>query len=372
MTQPHSTAPQNKKRNVGIDLLRAISMFMIIMLHVLGQGGALDAAPIGSVRSTAFWLIEIVCLCGVNCFGVISGYVGYKTGHRLSSILRLWLEVASIIAIGNIVSVACGYLDVKTAIIQTLFPVTTRYYWFASAYIALFFFMPLIDAAIERCSRQASFVALFSFFLLASCCSLLPWGASPFSLEGGYSFIWLAYLYVLGAYYRKYGLPRLSNLRPLLLFGSTAIVVLILRVAAPAALSMHTPTWLADLGPRLDNYTSPFMLIQAVALLSLFKSMSVPTLLQRVLQQITPYIFGVYLIHTHQLIFSHILPSVSMPISMLPTPAALILAPCIGLLIFLVSLGLSIARKKLIERPAVTGMLAKADALVNNHFADRL
>lgn len=28
-----------KKRNYGIDLLRMISMFMVVVLHVLGQGG---------------------------------------------------------------------------------------------------------------------------------------------------------------------------------------------------------------------------------------------------------------------------------------------------------------------------------------------
>ena len=36
-----------QKRNLGVDLLRSLSMFMVVVLHVLGQGGiltALDAA----------------------------------------------------------------------------------------------------------------------------------------------------------------------------------------------------------------------------------------------------------------------------------------------------------------------------------------
>ena len=32
------------KRNYGIDLLRIVSMVMIVILHILGQGGVLDAA----------------------------------------------------------------------------------------------------------------------------------------------------------------------------------------------------------------------------------------------------------------------------------------------------------------------------------------
>ena len=33
-------------RNLGIDLLRIVSMFMIVLLHVLGQGGILSPLSI--------------------------------------------------------------------------------------------------------------------------------------------------------------------------------------------------------------------------------------------------------------------------------------------------------------------------------------
>lgn len=33
-----------KERNYGVDLLRIISMYLVIILHVLGQGGILSNA----------------------------------------------------------------------------------------------------------------------------------------------------------------------------------------------------------------------------------------------------------------------------------------------------------------------------------------
>ena len=35
---------KNEQRVPGLDLLRIVSMLMVIMLHILGQGGILDAA----------------------------------------------------------------------------------------------------------------------------------------------------------------------------------------------------------------------------------------------------------------------------------------------------------------------------------------
>ena len=65
----------NTKRNYGIDLLRIVSMIMIPVLHILGQGAILDRSSALSGSYKAAWLLEIVCYCAVNVYGIISGYV---------------------------------------------------------------------------------------------------------------------------------------------------------------------------------------------------------------------------------------------------------------------------------------------------------
>lgn len=64
------------ERNYGIELLRLCLMFMVCLLHVLGQGGILEASKISEEGgSKIFWLIEISCYCAVDGFALISGYI---------------------------------------------------------------------------------------------------------------------------------------------------------------------------------------------------------------------------------------------------------------------------------------------------------
>ena len=74
------------KRNYGIDALRLISMFMVVVLHVLGQGGVLKAAKNGQYIIS--WLLEIIAYCAVNCYAIISGYVGYSDVASFSRAFR--------------------------------------------------------------------------------------------------------------------------------------------------------------------------------------------------------------------------------------------------------------------------------------------
>ena len=64
-------------RNYGIDLLRIISMLGVVFLHVLGHVVilSLDLSP---VNFSMVWFIEILAYPAVNCFVLISGYIGYK------------------------------------------------------------------------------------------------------------------------------------------------------------------------------------------------------------------------------------------------------------------------------------------------------
>lgn len=47
------------ERNYGIDLLRLVLMYMVCMLHTLGQGGILGVCQAGTVEYKAFWFLEI-------------------------------------------------------------------------------------------------------------------------------------------------------------------------------------------------------------------------------------------------------------------------------------------------------------------------
>ena len=87
-------APEGKRRCAGIDVIKLLSMQMIVVLHVLGQGGILSRLPVFSARYEAVWLLETACFCAVNCFALATGYLMAESHFRYSRLLELWLQVA--------------------------------------------------------------------------------------------------------------------------------------------------------------------------------------------------------------------------------------------------------------------------------------
>ena len=73
-----------EQRNRGIDLLRMTAMWMVVILHILNKGGVLAAAaPLSAGQGTAR-LLETAAYCAVNCFALITGYVGVNVPYRIS------------------------------------------------------------------------------------------------------------------------------------------------------------------------------------------------------------------------------------------------------------------------------------------------
>lgn len=72
------------KRNYGIDLARIISMFFIVSIHVIYQGGPLFYIQKLSFGHKMHILLKIIYSTGVNIFGMISGYIGFS--HKYSNL----------------------------------------------------------------------------------------------------------------------------------------------------------------------------------------------------------------------------------------------------------------------------------------------
>ena len=84
-----------KQRNIGIDILRIVSMFFIIIGHILMQGGVLSAYFNESLQGGYYFFntLYVLAFCGVNCFALVSGYVGWQNTFKLGKIIKLWANV---------------------------------------------------------------------------------------------------------------------------------------------------------------------------------------------------------------------------------------------------------------------------------------
>ena len=81
------------ERNYGIDLLRLLSSFMIVILHVLKNGGILKNCKKYSISYYLAWLLETIAYSSVENFGLISGYVMVNLKIVRLKIIILWLNV---------------------------------------------------------------------------------------------------------------------------------------------------------------------------------------------------------------------------------------------------------------------------------------
>ncbi len=300
MTAPTAlpVSPGRRERNLGIDLLRMLSMFMVAILHVCGQGGVLNAT-VGNVSANRIaWLLEIAGYCCVNCYALISGYVGVKSRFKYSNIILLWLQVFFYTGLVTLLFSIFSPGTVETEqIVCAFFPVMKSQYWYFTAYAGMFFFIPLFNYAVNHMPKRQMGAVIIALTLLFS---IVPaffragiFGKATgdvFGTVSGYSAWWLAILYLMGAYISKYNL--FEKIPSWLFFGGYLGAVLV--------------TWIAKFfikgGGVLVNYTSPTILLAGVSLLLLFSRMKLRPLAP-VIRFLSPLAFSVYIIHVHPLIW---------------------------------------------------------------------
>lgn len=290
--------PIQKKREYGIDALRIVSMFFVVVLHMVGNGGILPfSQPLGG-SYIAGWFLGVATQCAVNCYGMISGYVGLNSKFRYTNIVMLWLQVAfytvGITAVVWYINPdLVGTMEIKSAIFPTYF----KQYWYFSAYFCLFFFMPALNVVVHKLSKKQLEAILVSLLVAFS---ILPtvFERDAFHLIDGYSVLWLGVLYLIGAYIKKYDF---ANKRSVFVWLSIYAVCVIISWAAKIAIEKYQiDLFSGNVNGEIPiKYISPTMVIAAVALVGAFAKMKPGKILSKVIKVISPLTFGVYLIHVH-------------------------------------------------------------------------
>lgn len=296
---PETLKSASGTRNQGIDALRILSMFMVVVLHILGVGGITKNTAFCSPSFLLAYTMEAAVICCVNCYGLISGYVGINARYRYTNLVLLWLQVAlySIAETAILYFVGdCG-IDGRS-LLRSAFPVSYHHYWYFSAYTALFFFMPLLNLMVSRLNRKQAKVLCIGSFLLF-CVLPTAMNTDCFTLGGGYTVLWLMILYIIGGCIRRFDfLQKVRKTTLGLVFVSCVLTsvgfLLLMRTRwLPILEDFFVPT-------SLIIYTSPTIFLCALCLLLLFARMRQPAApVAKVIGWISPAAFGVYLIHCH-------------------------------------------------------------------------
>lgn len=311
---PHS------ERNHGIELLRIFAMLLAAVLHILKKGGVITASEGNLAAYSTVWLLEAAAYCAVNCYALISGYVGYSDRPkplRLARCIELWLQVVFYSVIITTVYCIAGVGSVGVSNFADAFlPVTSKQYWYFTAYIGMFFFIPLLNALVRRLNRRAlvslciMLIAVFSLYdTFASF-----WKKDPLALVGGHSPLWLGVLYIFGAAMKKLRVPEsMLSKKALLIYASAAVFTALFKITGDRLLRFVP-------GSLFVRDTSPTVLLCAAALLVAFARFKPCRKLTEFAVLFAPAAFGVYLLHVSPLVFEHVIGNRFAFIGRLPFP----------------------------------------------------
>lgn len=288
------------QRNTGVDLLRTVSMLMIVVHHVLLHGGILEHADQRSIHYLVAWFLEIICFCAVNVYGMISGYVGYGQKHRLSRFLQLYFQVVFYTVITTaIFHFIRPEMVTGETFLHAVIPFAFDMYWYYTAYFCLFFLMPYLDRLMDGLTREEA--RRLMLILLAIFSVLQMVFNRQFAMtNNGYSFLWLALLYLAGAYIRKYDLGK-GNGRSFL-FGYVLCVFFMWFLKIGYERIVYVWTYEQRTSERIVNYTSPFVVLCAACLVVAFKEMTCARLVKKAAEFLASVSFDVYLFHDEPLV----------------------------------------------------------------------
>lgn len=134
-----------KDRCYGIDLLRMILMYMVCILHVLGQGGILENSVGGGYQ--AFWFLEIIAYCAVDTFAIISGYMATNKSQNYTKLISMWFQVFFYSFICTVILKLFYIRELPSIkeLIKAFFPFTFNQFWYFSAYVGAFLVIPFLN-----------------------------------------------------------------------------------------------------------------------------------------------------------------------------------------------------------------------------------
>ncbi len=290
-------------RCYGIDLLKTLSMFMVVILHLLGHGGILwGGAQVGTLQYNGAWLLECFALCAVNCFAMATGYLMVGKTVKYRKLIPMWLTVFFYI----LLFLALGNRIVPGSVTGDdwwyLLPATAGTYWYFTAYVGLYFLLPFVNKAIEALSEKSFKTLLLVGFVLSSGIFLFSPGRDVFKLAEGYSVWWLLYLYLLGAGIKKYGLfSKIPAWDAGLGYVASVLLTFGGKWASYGLTHAQNPEVAQFFGrfgdTRFEQYLSPTLVAAAVFLTVFCIKLKLPRFTHKPLKWLAPLIFQVYIIH---------------------------------------------------------------------------
>ncbi len=285
----------NEKRNIGLDILRILSMFMILILHLLGKSGMLLKENNNQAYYLIYNLMEALSIVAVNCYVLISGYFLIKSEFKWKKVCTLWKETLFYSIFVFIATTIATKEFSLVLLIKSCFPILTREYWFINTYLLMYILSPFINKLIYALKKDELKKLIIILIIAFSIWSILP-RQYIFDATAGYGIMWFVCLYIISAYVRLYlEEMQLKVSTYALIYIFTALCITILMVILDkVALATGKDT----LKGKFLEYNNFLVLIESLSLFMAFRNLKIEKKsFIKTIEFVSPLTLAVYLIH---------------------------------------------------------------------------
>lgn len=194
-----------KKRQSNLELLRLVSIFMIILFHCAFKSGFQfePGFSFNKLLVKSFWMLGEL---GVNLFMLTSGYFMVRGRFRWKKLVRLLVQVQFYHWLSILLAIQLGEFQFTgwKSVLLAFFPVTLGQYWFITAYLLVCLFSPffnlLIGAMDLSAYRRLLLTCLVLFCAIPTAFGVFYNDTEVFLYYN--RFIWLVIVYFIGGYIR--------------------------------------------------------------------------------------------------------------------------------------------------------------------------
>ena len=336
-------------RNSRIDILRLVSMYMIVTCHFIYHGIrnvtegdtfpdlGFSASLTGGINFFLCQLLGYLTNIGPNLFILITGYFlikPRKLRYAAQKALHLWLVivfygltsllVASLLTNGK----AFSYQE----LLDSILPIWSRQYWFMSMYIPLLLLSPFLATGASALEKRDYQWLLLVLLILNFAISGIGYGAI---FLGPVPLPFYIFVFLIGGYFRLYGCQTRFFKYGIYIyfFGYLA-----LAAAATVAQLHYTP---AGTFPHITLFMSVLFFAWTISL------PQKETRLGQWAINMSPYILGVYLIHDNPLIRPLLWNNLIHPKEYIQQPFLIPYCLVISIVVFAVCIGIEWLRAAL-------------------------
>lgn len=212
-------------RNMTIEYLRVIFIFLIVLLHILWTdygGGYLLPSNHSTEAYIQLGLTNLTSI-GVTGFVLISGYYGVKL--KISRILSLWIQTTTYALISALVIYAIWEGSFIKRTIDAPLMLFDGCWWFVTDYLILMLLSPFLNAGLNILNKR-------QLLLVISVLSFIMYGAEWFHAKDASMPLLLFFnTYLVGRYIKLYPIKFVLKFKYLIF-----IIGLFLLIVEPITL----------------------------------------------------------------------------------------------------------------------------------------